>query len=115
AAEDQELRQEVAERDQDHPGRDGPFPRHASRSRGAGAPAHAVRAELRELAGEFSVIRASHHGPREIRGPWRVQGAAGAAARSPVGPTAKRSAISWMTTAGCSRSTRAASKLRRQS
>ena len=49
AAQDQELRQEVAERDQDDPGRDGPVARHAARSRGARAPALPIRTRLRDL------------------------------------------------------------------
>jgi len=44
AAQDQEFRQEVPERDQDDPGRDEPVARHASGSGGAGAAALAVRA-----------------------------------------------------------------------
>src|SRR5215467_11047200 len=44
-----------------------------------------------------------------------AHGAAGLSARSEVDATAKRSAISWMTTAGRSRSIKAGSKLSRQS
>src|SRR5207245_9007805 len=49
AAEDEELRQEVAQRDQDDSRRDGPLARHAARPRGARAPARPVRARLRGL------------------------------------------------------------------
>src|SRR5206468_1322278 len=52
AAQDQELRQEIAERDQDDPGRDEPLARHAARSGGARAAALPVRTRLRSLAGE---------------------------------------------------------------
>src|SRR5215471_17416864 len=47
AAEDQELRQEVAERDQGHPGGDWALTRHAPGSRGAGAAACLPRAHYR--------------------------------------------------------------------
>src|SRR5262249_33747024 len=53
-------------------------------------------------------------GARSSRVP-SAHGAAGLSARSEVDATAKRSAISWMTTAGLSRATRAGSKLSRQS
>src|SRR5262249_14020656 len=50
APQDQELRQEVAERDQVDPGRDGPLPRHAPRSGRARAAADTGRQGLRSLA-----------------------------------------------------------------
>src|SRR3989441_11553113 len=52
APEDEELRQEVAQRDQDDPRRDGPLARHAPRPRGARAPARSEEhtSELQSLA-----------------------------------------------------------------
>src|SRR5439155_6689244 len=64
AVEDEELRQEVAQRDQDDPRRDGPLAGHASRPRGARAPARPVRARVRGLVyseGGFAPLRRSSH------------------------------------------------------
>ena len=87
AAQDQELRQEVPQRDQDDPRRDGAAPRHAARPRGAGAAARAVRAHLRNLArpGRYPRLRLPR--PPALRRPSVCRGV------SPGGPSDRGDAL----------------------